>query len=97
MPNSVWRTPMAAGRGGVRVTAFDMALAEAGQVTNGVVVVAEAEGRTFSAEQMWDNYLYFMERVMPVAEEAGVKIALHPDDPPVPELGGIARIFSGPE
>jgi mannonate dehydratase len=97
MPNSVWRTPMQIGRGGVRVTAFDMALAEAGQVTNGVVAVAEAEGRTFSLEQMWDNYCYFMERIMPVADEAGVKIALHPDDPPVPELGGIARLFYSPE
>ncbi len=97
MPNSVWRTPHAIGRGGVRVTAFDMALAEAGQVVNGVVEVEEAGGRTYSAEQMWDNFFYFMERVMPVADEAGVKIALHPDDPPVPMLGGIARLFGSPE
>src|SRR5690606_35876370 len=93
MPNSVWRTPLETGRGGVKVTAFDMALAEAGQVTNGVIEVEEAEGRTFSEQQMWDNYLYFMERVIPVAEEAGVKLALHPDDPPVESLGGIARLF----
>ena len=96
MPNGVWRTPMATGRGGVRVTAFDMAQAEAGLVTNGVVDVAEAEGRTFSAEQMWENYIHFMQQVLPVAEEAGVKLALHPDDPPVPELGGIARLFHNP-
>lgn len=97
MPNSVWRTPMATGRGGVKVTAFDMALATAGQVTNGVVEVEEAGGRTYTEDEMWDNYLYFMEAVIPVAEEAGVKIALHPDDPPVPELGGIARLFYHPE
>lgn len=97
MPNSVWRTPLETGRGGVKVTAFDMALAEAGQVTNGVIEVEEAEGRTFSEQQMWDNYFYFMERVIPVAEEAGVKLALHPDDPPVESLGGIARLFRNPQ
>ncbi len=42
---------------------------------------------------MWANYAYFMRAVLPVAEEAGVKLALHPDDPPVEMLGGIARIF----
>ena len=97
MPNGVWRTPMAIGRGGVRVTAFDMAEAQAGNVINGVVEVAEAEGRTYTEAEMFDNYVYFMERVIPVAEEAGVKIALHPDDPPVESLGGIARLFYKPE
>ncbi len=97
MPNSVWRTPMETGRGGVRVTAFDQARADAGEVTAGVVEVPEAVGRTFSEDQMFANYLYFMEAVLPVAEEAGVKLALHPDDPPVPELGGIARVFYRPE
>src|SRR6266545_1972244 len=36
---------------------------------------------------------YIMERVLPVAEASGVTLALHPDDPPVPMLGGIARLF----
>jgi mannonate dehydratase len=44
---------------------------------------------------MWENHEYFLERVILVAEEAGVKMALHPDDPPIPEpLGGVARIVS---
>jgi mannonate dehydratase len=42
---------------------------------------------------MWANYEYFIKALLPVAEEAGVKLALHPDDPPVESLGGIARIF----
>lgn len=46
-----------------------------------------------SAEKIWDNYQYFIQQVMPVAEEAGVKMALHPDDPPVSPLRGIGRIF----
>ncbi|HTV12470.1 MAG TPA: mannonate dehydratase [Acidimicrobiales bacterium] len=43
--------------------------------------------------QMWSNYQYFVHALVPVAEEAGVKMALHPDDPPVPTLAGVARIF----
>jgi mannonate dehydratase len=46
-------------------------------------------------EKLWENLAYFLERVIPVAEEVGVRMALHPDDPPIPEpLGGAARIVS---
>ena len=38
-----------------------------------------------------------MKAVLPVAEEEGLKLALHPDDPPVPMLGGVARLFYKPE
>lgn len=93
MPNSVWRTPWAFGRGGARVTAFDAAQVDAGLLLIGVRQVEELDGRTLSAAQMWDHYAYFMKAILPVAEEAGVRLALHPDDPPVPELGGIARLF----
>ena len=44
---------------------------------------------------MWANIQYFLERVIPVAEECGVRMALHPDDPPLPEpMAGAARIVS---
>ncbi len=97
MPNLVWRTPAQTGRGGVIVTAFDMERALAGEVVTGIVDVPEAEDRDYSEEEMFENYVAFMRAVLPVAEEAGVKIALHPDDPPVPSLGGIARVFYKPE
>ena len=46
---------------------------------------------------MWANHQYFLDAVLPVAEEAGVRLALHPDDPPVDvPLGGAARIFTTP-
>ena len=46
---------------------------------------------------MWANHKYFLDAVLPVAEEAGVRLALHPDDPPVDvPLGGAARIFTTP-
>ena len=44
-------------------------------------------------DQVWANYEYFIKSVMPMAEEFGVRMGLHPDDPCLPELGGYARIF----
>jgi len=47
-------------------------------------------GREYSEGEVWDNFAYFMEKMMPVAEEAGVRMALHPNDPPATgKLGGI--------
>ena len=94
MPNGVWRTSNTTlGRGGALVTSFDLSLAADHPLVYGVKEHPLAEGRTFTEEEMWQNYTYFMNAVIPVAEEAGVKLALHPDDPPVPMLGGVARIF----
>lgn len=85
MPNSVWRTSrIAPGRGGALCTAFDMALADADALTH---------DRVYGEDEMWRNYEYFLKAVLPVAEQAGVRLALHPDDPPVPSLGGVARLF----
>src|SRR5580704_16960256 len=54
-----------------------------------------SHGRVFTKEEIWDNYTYFIKKVVPVAEEAGVRIGIHPDDPPQPMLAGVPRcIFS---
>ena len=50
-----------------------------------------------SHEQVWANYEYFIKAVMPTAEKCGVRMALHPDDPCLPSLGGYARIFGSIE
>jgi mannonate dehydratase len=50
--------------------------------------------REYSADDIWANYTYFMKAVLPVAEEAGVKLALHPDDPPLTKMNGVAKIFT---
>lgn len=108
MPNSVWRTAPSSGRGGARVTSF-----HAGEVDEQVEAAQlerTAQGRPdvlerlrrarqepISEERMWSNYEYFLDAVLPVAEEAGVRLALHPDDPPVAELGGVARLFRNVE
>ncbi len=54
------------------------------------------DGAVIPEEQMWANYEYFIKAVLPVAEEEGIRLALHPDDPPVPMLGGVARLFYRP-
>ncbi len=52
-------------------------------------------GRRYTPAELWDNYAWFVERVVPVAEAAGVYIGIHPDDPPVYDLGGIPRCIFG--
>jgi len=85
MGNRVWRTSKAAhARGDAMTSAFDLALAETAPPTEDVVV---------DEDKLWENYTRFITTVLPVAEEAGVTLSLHPDDPPVPSLGGVARIF----
>ncbi len=69
-------------RGGALTTAFNLAQVPIANATGGL-----------TAEQLWKNYQWFIERVMPHAQRVDVKMALHPDDPPVPVLGGMARIF----
>src|SRR5207244_7764071 len=50
--------------------------------------------RAYSAEEIWEYYTYFVKAVLPVAEQAGVTLALHPDDPPVATMNGVAKIFT---
>lgn len=49
--------------------------------------------RALSEEDLWQNLKYFLEQVVPVAEETGVLVAIHPDDPPWPVLG-IPRLIT---
>jgi len=85
MPNGVWRTSREApGRGGALCTAFDL---------EAVRDAPPSHGRVFGEDELWANYEQFLRAVLPVAEAAGVRLALHPDDPPVASLGGVARLF----
>ncbi|MDR3231404.1 MAG: mannonate dehydratase [Synergistaceae bacterium] len=47
------------------------------------------QGRFYTRDELWRNYEYFVKRVLPVAEERGVRLALHPNDPPVESVGGV--------
>lgn len=112
MPNSVWTTSRdATTRGGATARRFEMAVVEANADNLEVLrafmptTLGRAssmplfgkDGPHVSEEQMWANYRYFLDAVLPVAEEEGIRLALHPDDPPVPMLGGVARLFYKPE
>ena len=46
------------------------------------------------AEQLWTAFERFVRAVVPVAEKAGVRLALHPDDPPITHYRGAARIMN---
>ena len=47
-----------------------------------------------SADELWQRYEWFLREILPVAEESGVKLALHPDDPPAERLRGCARLVN---
>lgn len=50
-----------------------------------------------SEEALWENLAYFLHRVLPVAEAAGVKLSMHPDDPPLSPIKGVSRIMRSVE
>jgi mannonate dehydratase len=86
---------------GSRTRDFDLnssKLGIPGDVPGGIAVMGSAKslffGREYSQEEIWANYTYFVKQVAPVAEDAGVVIGFHPDDPPVPSLFGVPRILS---
>jgi mannonate dehydratase len=75
-------------RGGALVTGFDLSQLKDPPVT---------EHGEVSEARLWENLKRFLERVLPVAEEAGVKLAMHPDDPPLSPLRGMGRILRSVE
>jgi mannonate dehydratase len=74
------------GRAGAGLTAFDY-----DKVKD--LPALEREG-THSLEEMWANITYFLKAVVPVAEQSGVRLALHPNDPPAPISRGSGQIMS---
>lgn len=50
-----------------------------------------------SEDQLWESLKYFLERVLPVAEKWNVKLAMHPDDPPLSPIRGVSRIMRSVE
>ena len=71
-------------RGGALVSSYDHSLMKGASLTDAGVV---------TEEQLWENLQYFLEQIVPVAEKAKVKLALHPDDPPISPIRGVSRIL----
>ena len=71
-------------RGGAKVTEFN-------------IKDFKPTGANITADNLWANYEYFIRTVIPEAEKYGIKLALHPDDPPVPRLGDVERIMISKE
>ncbi|MGI8424805.1 MAG: mannonate dehydratase [Chloroflexota bacterium] len=100
-PIGHFRTRSTPGRGGAMLSTFDY---EDYKTRPRQFARADADepqdfaGRDLSETKLWESAEYFFKRVIPAAEEAGVRVALHPDDPPIPEpLGGAARIVTSLE
>ncbi len=84
MPSHVWRTPTQTIRAGAVATAFDDALAQQYPLTH---------DRVYSEAEMWANLEYWIKIITPIAEEEGIRLGIHPCDPPVPILGGIPQLL----
>jgi mannonate dehydratase len=79
----------AEGRGGAKLKAFDYSrVANAGPLE---------EVPPASFEEMWSRFRYFAKPVLEEAGRAGVRMTMHPTDPPVPSMRGVAHIFHHPD
>ena len=79
-------------RGGARVTEFNLAAAERAVSLSATAGTIGSEH--ISAGALWTNLERVLRALLPVAEECGVFLAMHPDDPPLAEFQGKARIMN---
>lgn len=83
-------------RGGAKVTSFSLDAANRAMIPGrgNQLSVATPGKDTISADQLWENLTELLRELIPVAEEAGVVLAMHPDDPPLDKFAGRARIMN---
>jgi mannonate dehydratase len=93
--NGIWRTGQEPLRGGALHSAFRLSRVGQGSWGGHTFSGAFTHGREYTCDELWDNYVYFIRQVAPAAEEAGVYLGVHPDDPPVYPLGGVPRCIFG--
>jgi mannonate dehydratase len=75
-------------RGGALATGYDHSLMREAPLTEYGVV---------TEDRLWDTLAHFLKRIIPAAESAGVKLAMHPDDPPLSPIRGLGRIMRSVE
>jgi mannonate dehydratase len=94
MGNGIWSSGRETTRGGAESRALRLETATgrwAGKTWQNPL----SHGRRYTEDELWENYTFFIKKVVPIAEEAGVYIGIHPDDPPVYDLGGVPRCIFG--
>jgi len=94
MGNGIWSSAREETRGGANARALRLDTAT-GRWAGKTWQQPLSHGRRYTEEELWDNYTFFIRKVVPVAEAAGVSIGIHPDDPPVFDLGGVPRRIFG--
>ncbi len=75
-------------RGGALATGYDHSVMANAPLTEAGII---------TEEQLWDGLKYMLTAIVPVAEECGVQLALHPDDPPISPIRGVSRILVNAE
>ena len=93
MPNGIWSTEREETRGGASARAFNEATAQCGVWAGRSYALPMTNEREYTEEEVWENFAHFIRRAARVAEEEGVFIGIHPDDPPIARMGGVPRIF----
>lgn len=81
-PNGIFRTKIGAGKYNHGQNSFLCDLDE-------IKARPIANDREYGEDEIWSNFQYFLDKALPVCEEANVKLALHPNDPPIESVGGV--------
>jgi len=77
-----YQTSVGRTRGSIPTREFDLDIAS---------TYPDSHGRKYGEDEVWETFARLMAAAVPAAERSGVRIGLHPDDPPVPVLGGVGR------
>jgi mannonate dehydratase len=93
------------GRGGAKSITFDKSMIDAdrpvpkGMLWNMVYDSKSEEGfiEPMSREEMWQRLKYFLDKLIPVAEENNIMLVAHPDDPPLKRMRGLPKLFHSPD
>lgn len=80
-------------RGGAEVTAFDLEEIDKAHIPGRDRIDRQGLEGGVTADELWHSLEQFLIEIVPVAEDAGVTLAMHPDDPPLPSLLGNERIM----
>lgn len=95
MGNGIWSSEeRGQARGGASARDFNINAPNYGRWNEQKYYAPLSHGRVYTRDEVWANYKYFIQAVVATAEENNVRIGMHPDDPPIPELAGVPRLLS---